>query len=200
MARRDDDISIADDPFFVTGRGGDRTQTQVVTGAPVKIYRAAGSGSFSQSGGVEVDIEWLERPADDWVPNESELADTVGSDMSGFARYAALYGDQHPDQARFPIESSLPTPEMEKRILEAADANETSPDPRRRIHRDPVTQVPENFAAVDRMSESDSFFGKDKVEPETDAVLQRMKHVERTRERVDYKTSKAMPIKVIRRS
>lgn len=183
-------------PFFITARDEGKVETQIVHGAPVKIHRATGDGTFSQSKGIETQIDWLD-PAmvEDWVPDESDLIGTESSGLSGVGRHMELYGDQYKEQARFPIEASLD----EKRIIEAADPNATMPDPRRRIKTDPVTRIPENVAEVDRMAESDNFFGKDKAESETATVLERMQTVDRVRERVDYKNSKAMPIKVIRR-
>lgn len=196
MARREE-LDRSDDPFFVTSRNEGATKTQLVRGAPVKIHRAAGTGSFSQSEGVDTRVEWLDpNSVEDWVPDASELVGAEASGLSGFGRHAQVFGDEYTEQARFPIESRLD----EKRIIEAADPNAAMPDPRRRIKTDPVTRIPENVAEVDRMSESDNFFGADKVVPETDAVLERMKNVDRTRERVDYGASKAMPIKVIRRT
>lgn len=197
MARRED-IDNSSDPFFITGRDTGSVQTQMVRGASVKIHRAA-----SESMGKSVSVEFLDpNMVEDWVPDEVQLKGTEGGSMTGFARYAEMYGGQYGDQARFPIEASMgPISDVErKRIIEATDPNASMPDPRRRIHRDPDTYIPENVAEVDRLSESDSFFGKDKVEPETDAVLERMKHVDRVKESVDYKTSRAVPIKVIRRS
>lgn len=190
-------VDSSNEPFFVTGRDVGNVKTQVVRGAPVKIYRGTGGGGFSQSEGIDAQIEWLDpNTVEDWVPDDSELVGSERSGMSGFGRHAQMYGDQYEEQARFPIESSL----NEQRIIEAADPNATMPDPRRRIRTDPVTRVPENIAEVDRLPESDSFFGKDKPEAETTTVLDRMQNVDRVRERVDYKASKAVPIKVVRRT
>lgn len=193
MARQDN-IDHSGEPYFVTGRDVGNTQRQVVTGAPVKIYRAA-----SQSFGKDVTVEYVERPnAGGWVPGEDELADIENSAASGFARYAEVYGEEYQDQAMYPIEriTGPPSPMEEKRILEAAAADQGLMG--RRVQRDPFTRVPENVAEVDRMSESDKLYGKDKIVQETDAVLERMEHVDSGREGVDYKTSKAVPIKIIR--
>lgn len=203
MARvYDDDYSGSS--HFVTSRDVGGVKREIVYGAPVKIHRAA-----SQSMGKDVSVEWLDRNAvEDWTPSEKELSGIGNSKASGFARYAELYGDVYEDQGRFPVENIFPSSggfldsltELERqRIVEAADPSTSLPDPRRRIHRDPVSRVPENFAAIDRTSESDRFYGKDKVS-ETDVVLERMKHVDRGRERVDYRVSKAVPIKIVRGS
>jgi len=193
MARRED-ADYSNEPYFVTGRDAGGVQSKVVTGTPVKIHRAA-----SQSFGKDVTVEYVERPmVGDWVPGERELGGTENSAASGFARYAEMFGEMHGDQAMYPIEGTIgpPSPQEEARILEAASDDQSLMG--RRVERDPLTRVPENFAAVDRLPESDKFFGQDKIVPETDAVLERMKDVDRGRERVDYKASKAVPIKIMR--
>lgn len=192
MARREDE-DYSSEPYFVTGKDVGGVQREVVRGTSVKIHRAA-----SQSFGKDVTVEYVERPkVDDWIPGEQELKD-ANSAATGFARYAEMYGEIHEDQGMYPIEHVLgaPSPQEEAHILAKASDDQSLMG--RRVERDPLTRVPENFAAVDRLPESDKFFGQDKIVPETDAVLERMKDVDRGRERVDYKTSKAVPIKIMR--
>jgi hypothetical protein len=144
----------------------------------------------------QVNVEVLDpTTVNDWVPSEGDLRGIKDSKVSGFARYAELYGSLQEDSGFL---GSLSEGE-EKRIREAADVDQGLILRSRRLQRDPVTRVPENFAAIDRTPESDRFFGEDKVEPETVTVLDRMEKVDRGREGVDYKTSKAVPIKMLRR-
>jgi len=184
------------DGHFVGSRDIGGVQKQIVYGAPVKIHRAA-----SESMGKDVHVEVLDRhSAGDWSLSEQDVAEVANGKPSGFARFAEMYGDTFRDQNRFPIEGTLGTISKaeESRILEAADGKQGLMGVGRRVQRDPVTNIPENIAEIDRMSESNMFFGKDKPEAETTTVLERMKHVDRGREKVDYRTSTAIPIKIMR--
>jgi hypothetical protein len=167
-------------------------KTQVVNGSPVRITRAV-SGSMGQ----DVEVEYLEVPIVDWIPSERDIPD--GGPETGFGKWSKTNGplySEAEESDRFPIERSLDLNEQ-KRIIQAAEQQEDLQWVRK-IKQDPVTRVPDNWAAVDRQPDSDKFYGRNKEEAETTTVLERMQDTPRTREKVNYNTGKSMPIKFIK--
>ena len=167
-------------------------KTQVVNGSPVRITRAV-SGSMGQ----HVEVEYLDAPIVDWVPSERDIPS--GGPETGFAKFrrenSSLYNEEE-ELDRFPIERSLDINEQ-KRIIQTAEQQEDLQWVRK-IKHDPVTRVPDNWAAVDRQPDSDKFYGRNKEEAETTTVLERIKDTPRTKEKVNYNTGKSMPIKFIK--
>ena len=180
------------EPYFVADRDVGQIKTQLVRNAPVKITRAA-----TGSRGQDTTVEFIEPTRDvyDWAPDDNDIPND--GKLSGFGAYKDRFGEQQEEDSLYPIDymtKEALSPAEERRILLSKDA---ASERLARIHRDPVTRVPENFAAVDRMPESDSFYGNDKTEAETTTTMNRAKDVDRGMERVDYKKSKSVPIKMI---
>ena len=183
---------MANDPYFTNTRDTG-VKTQYVKNAPVRITRAADG-----SRGKEVKSELIDiSDVDDWLPDERDIPD--GGKPSGFAAHAEMHGDLNSYEDEYPIDRLSRTnavPLDAKSLMSRDDAARKRVA---RVHIDPVTHVPDNFAAIDRMPESDRFYGKDKEEAETTDAMERAEKVDRTMERVDYKSSKSVPIKMIRR-
>jgi len=159
--------------------------TQLVSGAPVKIVKARPG-----SRGQDTEVTVVNPPPDDWIPTDLSIPERGRE--TGFAEFYRMYKSAYEsDTDTYPVEGMLDESEY-KRILEAAEKQTD----RFRVSRDPVTKVPNNWAAIDRQPDSDKFFGDNK-EPETDAALNRIQFIEQPKEKVDYKTSKAVPIKFL---
>ena len=179
--------------YFIADRDVGQVKTQLVRNAPVKITRAA-----TGSRGQDTTVEFIEPTRDiiDWAPGDNDVPND--GKPSKFAAWQELNGEMQEEDSLYPIDYMTRTemsPAEERRILlNSKDAGRAR---LARVHIDPVTRVPENFAAVDRMPESDSFYGNDKEEAETTTTMQRAKNVDRGMERVDYKKSKSVPIKMV---
>jgi len=179
------------DPYFVSARDTGKVKTQIVRDAPQRITRAAAG-----SRGKDVAVETVSRMGvvDNWI---SDLEVPEGGKESGFAEYVERMGGLQEGDL-YPIEhvADVLSPSEERKIIESRDAASARIA---RVHKDPVSGVPDNWAAMDRLPESDKFFGKDKDISETETAMNRAEQVDRGRERVDYKKSKAVPIKMVRR-
>jgi len=188
-------------PYFTSNvpMGASQGKTQIVRGASQRITRAV-PGSQGKEIRAEV-IDYTEEfiQAEDWV---RDLDDTGAGPRSGFGKWesnnAELYDSAAP--GRFPVEHMLgPLSAVEEKQLRTSEDRGSGLMNSARVARDPVTRIPDNVAEQDSRSESDTFFGSDKYPRQLDNVMKRYDEVDRTQEKVDYKDSKAMPIKVIRR-
>ena len=198
MARTLNDDSIVDEASVVGHLTAalpqiDRTSTKIVRGATQRIVKAVSGSQGKQVHVVEINPPSL-RDNDDWFPADEEVPFT--GPQTGFATYEAeRSGQDSLDYERYPIERQLDPIAEEKRILAAADRIAQA----ERVLQDPKTKLPSNWAATDRLSESDKFYGKDKQEAETTTVMERMKHIDRTKEKVNYDKAKVVPITFIGR-
>lgn len=188
-------------PYFTnnTPMGASKGKTQIVRGASQRITRAV-PGSQGKEIRAEV-IDYTEEfiQAEDWV---RDLTDTGEGPRSGFGKWesnnAALYDSAAP--GRFPVEHMLgPLSASEEKQLRTSEDRGGGLMGTARVERDPVTRIPDNVAEQDPRAESDAFFGSEKYPRQFDNVMKRYDEVDRTQEKVDYKDSKAIPIKVIRR-
>jgi len=169
---------------------------RVVRGATLRITRAA-PGSQGKDVQEEL-IGYTDRfiQAENWV---TDLSDTDTGPASGFGKWEDVNGPIE-GQRRFPIDHMLgPLSTAEEKQLLATEDRGGSLMSAARVTQDPVTRIPDNVAEQDPRSESDVFFGSDKYPRQLDNVMKRYEDVDRTQEQVDYRDSKAMPIKVIRR-
>lgn len=188
-------------PYFTSNVpiGASQGKTQIVRGASQRITRAV-PGSQGKEIRAEV-IDYTDEfiQAEDWV---RDLADTGEGPRSGFGKWESNNGELYSSAApgRFPVEHMLgPLSDAEEKQLRTSEDRGSGLMSSARVSRDPVTRIPENVAEQDPRAESDSFFGSDKYPRQLDNVMKRYDEVDRPREQVDYKDSKAIPIKVIRR-
>jgi len=188
------------DPYFTNVIPGSRDEgpRKIVRGAAQRIIRAVPG-----SQGQEVREERIDYvPSDDWLPDDIDRVDPSepGSGVAtGFGKWMQTEGSVY-DQGRFPIESSLGSlsPNEERRLLDVTNGERRLMS-QAEVKRDEVTRIPDNVSWQDPQAESDKFFGSEKRPRELDQVLDRMKEVDRGKEQVDYRRSKAIPIKVLRR-
>jgi len=193
---------MAGDPYFtnVPKSRGDGPQ-KIVQGASQRIIRAV-PGSQGQEVSEER-IDYVQKEQyEDWLPDDIDRvsSDTPGSGVAtGFGRWMQTEGSFR-DQRHFPIENAFRPldPNEESRLL-AGTKNEQRLMSEAEVSRDEVTRIPDNVSWQDPQAESDKFFGSEKRPRELDQVLDRMKEVDRGKEQVDYRRSKAIPIKVLRR-
>jgi len=190
----------SDDSHFVSAPRVDSRERKVVSNPPMKLTKAA-SCSFGKTTRAElVEYDPSMEEWENWIPNDIDIVDPRepgASILTGFGERTQL-AERTSDSRFFPIEHAFGelTENDRMDILQKAAQG----DPlARRIRRDPVTRIPENTSWADPTAESDKFYGADKHPKQFDPVLDRMKTVDRGRERVDYRSSKAIPIKVVRR-
>jgi hypothetical protein len=176
-------------------------ERRVVKNPPLRITRAA-----SQSFGKQTKTEFVEDPDlenwEDWVPGDIDRIEE-GDPLRRYANVPSKFGmwadryAQVADTRQFPVESMFGelSEEEEKRVLERASQRDPFGS---RVRRDPVTRIPENVSWADPLSESDKFFGEEKYPRQFERTLNRMEQVDRKQERVDYRSSRAIPIKVVR--
>lgn len=186
-------------PYFTNdsmSAGASGGKTKIVRGASQRITRAV-PGSQGKAIQVE-EIDYTDQflQAENWV---EDLAGPATGPMSGFGKWEKDYGPIE-DQRRFPVDHMLgPLTEVEEKRILAEESRGSNFMSEARVTRDPVTRIPDNVAEQDPRAESDAFFGSDKYPRQFDNVMKRYDDVDRTQEQVDYPTSTAMPIKVIRR-
>ncbi len=171
--------------------------TQIVRGASQRITRAV-PGSQGKDVRAEI-IDYTDRflQAENWV---TDLVDTGDGPKSGFGKWENNNADLYGDQRRFPVEHILgPLSAVEEKQLRDTEDRGGDLMSEARVSRDPVTLIPSNVAEQDTREESDKFFGSDKYPRQFDNVMKRYDDVDRTQEQVDYRDSRAIPIKVIRR-
>lgn len=188
------------DPYFtnVIPRSGDRGPQKIVRGASQRIIRAVPG---SQGKDVREEIIDYVQPGD-WLPSDIDLVDprAPGAGVAtGFGRWMQDEGSLR-DQRRFPIENVFRAPDSreEQHILAAAGGTDQLMS-QADVRRDEVTRIPDNVSWQDPQAESDKFFGSEKRPRQLDRTLERMREVDRGKEKVDYVRSKAIPIKVLPR-
>jgi hypothetical protein len=171
-------------------------EPKVVRGASLRITRAT-PGSQGKDVREEI-IDYTNRftQAEDWVGN---LSGTDEGPASGFGRWEDTYSETE-SLGRFPIDHMLGSlSDAEEKQLLQSEGRGGNLMSKARVTRDPVTLIPDNIAEQDPRAESDAFFGSDKYPRQLENVMKRYDDVDRMQEQVDYKDSKAMPIKIIRR-
>lgn len=188
------------DPYFTNVNKESRNEgpRKIVRGASQRIIRAV-PGSQGQE--VREEIIDYDRP-DDWLDDDIDQVDPSepGSGVAtGFGKWMKTEGSLL-DQRRFPIEntSGSLSPDEERRLLDITNGEQRLMS-EAEVRRDDVTRIPDNVSWQDPQAESDKFFGSEKRPRELDRVLDRMKEVDRGKEQVDYRKSRAIPIKVLRR-
>lgn len=187
-------------PYFtntVPAAGASQGRTSIVRGASQRIIRAV-PGSQGKEVRAEV-IDYTDQflQAENWVNND--LDDSGSGPMSGFGKWEKV-NEGIEDQGRFPIDHILGSlSEEEERHIAEAERRGGNLMSEARVERDPVTRIPSNVAEQDPRAESDKFFGSEKYPRQFDNVMKRYDEVDRGTEQVDYKSSKAIPIKVVRR-
>jgi hypothetical protein len=194
---------VAGDPYFTNVNLKSRDEgPKIVRGASQRIIRAV-PGSQGQEVREET-IGYAEKAQfEDWLPDDIDQVDAgePGSGTAtGFGRWMRTEGSLQ-DQRRFSIENTLGplNPNEERRILDAAPEREQRLMSQAEVSRDEVTRIPDNVSWQDPQAESDRFFGSEKRPRELDRALDRIKDVDQGKEQVDYRKSKAIPIKVLRR-
>lgn len=182
-------------PYFTNNIPASPGETKIVRGASQRITRAV-PGSQGKEVRVER-VDYTDRflQAEDWV---EDLGGPATGPQSGFGKWESVNAEIE-DQRRLPVDHMLgPLTDVEKKQLLASEGRGGSLMNEARVTRDPVTLIPENVAEQDPRAESDVFFGSDKYPRQFGNVMKRYDGVDRTQEQVDYRDSKAIPIKVIR--
>jgi len=191
---------VASDPYFTNISPNVRNEgpQKIVRGASQRIIRAVPG---SQGREQYEDVIDYTKP-NDWLSDDIgqvDPSDPGAGVATGFGKWMQTEGSIY-DQRSFPVEHVLraPNPVEERHILAAA-AGDSRLMSQAEVKRDPLTRIPDNVAWQDPQAESDRFFGGEKYPRQLDRTLDRMREVDRGPERVDYKKSKAIPIKFIRR-
>lgn len=186
-------------PYFTNNASAARASrggTKIVRGATQRITRAVPGSQGKNIQVEEIDYTNQYIQAENWMRDLG--GESVGP-MSGFGRWEKV-NEGIEDQRRFPVDHMLgPLSDAEEKQLLASESRSRDNSVEARITRDPVTRIPDNVAEQDPRAESDAFFGSDKYPRQFDNVMKRYDEVDRPQEKVDYPTSKAIPIKVIRR-
>lgn len=190
---------MREEPYFTNTvpKSRDEGPQKIVRGASQRIIRAVPG---SQGREVREDVIDYAQP-DNWLPDDIDRVDPSepGSGVAtGFGRWMQIEGSLL--QSSFPARSSFGSlsPNEEHRILEVTEREQQLMS-EAEVKRDEVTRIPDNVSWQDPQAESDKFFGGEKRPRELAQVLDRMKEVDRGREQVDYRKSKAIPIKILRR-
>lgn len=186
-------------PYFtnnVPAVGAPQGGTRIVRGASQRITRAV-PGSQGKNIQVE-EIDYTDRytQAENWV---EDLSYERGGPTTGYGRWEKV-NEGLEDQRRFPVDHMLGSlSNVEEKQILASEGRIRDNTVEARVTIDPVTRIPDNVAEQDPRAESDAFFGSDKYPRQLDNVMKRYDEVDRPQEKVDYPSSTAIPIRVIRR-